>query len=456
VVHPDDREKVLEFMDDLSKIPNMKGAIECRYQCKDGNYKWIEIVVTNLIHDPDIQGFLGNYHDNTEHKNAEETLLKLKEKAEESDQLKSAFLANMSHEIRTPLNGIIGFIDLLQNPDLAENQRKQFAGLIKTSSDRLLTTITDIIAISKIESGQCELHSGQVDISALVHNLVDTYRFQLENRLVSLHVSQSIEADFRYIISDKMKLETILRHFINNAIKFTEKGSIEIGVKEKDEQIILYVFDTGIGISEDKKEIIFERFVQAQTGYEREYEGSGLGLSIAKAYAVLLGAKIWVESVVNKGSTFYLSVSRKVAVKQNSATGQVSIPVNKEAVMVLVVEDDKVSYLLLKEVLHNNGFVVKHAVNGLEAVKFMKDNPQTDIVLMDVKMPVMDGIEATIQIRQFNQDVPIIAQTAYALAEEMEKMERVGCNDYLTKPINSEVLLNCINENLYLAESRSR
>ncbi len=446
VIHPDDRLKVQEFLGHLSKTPNSQGTIECKYQCRDGHYKWIEITSINLLHDPDIQGFLTNYHDITERRNAREHLVKLKEKAEESDRLKSAFLANMSHEIRTPLNGIIGFLDLLRSPSISKKQHEQFSALIKQSSDRLINTINDIIEISKIESGQCKKQITSVCVGDLLERLYSLFQPKAESKGLSLILKELEKHEVISVQSDEIKLESILSNLIDNAIKFTQYGFVEFGLKENENQIVFYVSDSGRGIPFSKIDAVFERFMQADQSYVREEEGSGLGLSIAKAYAEILNAQIWVESEVGKGSTFFLSLN-ETRRKENKPTIEICKQTSsdyKNGGLIVLAEDDEVSYIYLHEVLSSHNFEVLHALNGAEAVRLVQENPGVDLVLMDIKMPVMDGFEATKKIRKFNREIPVIAQTAFALTEKIDKMMQAGCNDYLTKPVNSEVLMQCI------------
>lgn len=449
IVHPDDRKQAQELIVSLADVPFKSGTCQCRYLCKDNNYKWIQVTVVNMLHDPDIKGFLGNYHDITERRQTEADLIGLKEKAEESDRLKSAFLANMSHEIRTPLNGIIGFLDLLEKPVFSEAQREQFAAHIRKSSDRLLTTINDIITISKVESGQIDLKPKNIDVHALMKHLYDEYHEKAISKGLTFNLSSDSE-HLKSIYSDEAKLQTIFNKLVNNAIKFTDKGFIEIGVEKRDGHIVFYVADSGIGIPQELRSTVFGRFTQVNGGHEREYEGLGIGLFIASTYAEKLGAQLWVESEENKGSTFYFSINSEVATfverdipKEKSKAESVK----KKEGLILIAEDDDISYIFLQEVLKKNGFRVIHAENGEEAVRMITENPDIDLILMDVKMPVMDGEEATRQIRKFNKTIPIIAQTAYEMPVQIEKMRSAGCDDVLIKPINGDRLLECLYEN---------
>ncbi|MFO8002512.1 MAG: PAS domain S-box protein [Marinilabilia sp.] len=449
VVHPGDQPKIKEYIEILTEKSGLNKPLECRYKCKDGTFKWIEVLAGDFSEDPDINGFLGNFHDITGQKRNREKLVELKEKAEESDYLKSAFLANMSHEIRTPLNGIIGFIDLLQKPNLSEKQREQFSKLVRNSSDRLISTIDDIIAMSKISSGQCGIYLKEIDVEGLLQGLYGFFKPHADAKGLSLQLMENPGQTVKSFISDKGKLESILSQFIKNAIKFTGEGFVKFGVEKSENQLIFFVADSGIGIPPEKRDVIFEKFSQINVGHQRPYDGSGLGLSIAEGYCDILGGKIRVESRIEEGSTFYLYLDYEEPSPKAVPRKEINFKTeNRVGDLILVVEDDEASCIYLEEVLTSNDFRVIQATNGEEAVRLVRENPDIGLVFMDVKMPVLDGYEATRQIRQFNKRVPVIAQTAFANAEEIEKMKRAGCDDYLTKPIDSEDLLKYVFEKI--------
>ncbi|MGM0378067.1 MAG: response regulator, partial [Bacteroidota bacterium] len=325
----------------------------------------------------------------------------------------------------------------------------QFSRLVKNSSDRLISTIDDMIAISMIETGQCEKNLNEVDIERLLQGLYGFFQPRAEAKGLSFQLVENPDRTVKSFLSDKGKLESILSHFIKNAIKFTEEGGVKFGVKESENQLIFFVSDSGIGVPREKQEHIFGRFSQVNVGHQRQYDGSGLGLSIAEGYCDLLGGKMWVNSTIGEGSTFFLSLdydastAEVVPRQENNSLTEKSV-----GDLILVAEDDEVSYIYLEEVLTSNGFGVLHASNGEEAVRLVRETPDIGLVLMDIRMPVLDGYEATRQIRQINKNVPVIAQTAYANPEEAEKMKQAGCDDYLTKPINSEELVKCVVEKI--------
>lgn len=388
--------------------------------------------------------------DISERKKWEEDLLVAKEKAEESDRLKTAFLANMSHEIRTPMNGILGFLDLLKSKDLDENSRQQYIHLVNISGQRLLDTINDIIEISKIEAGEQEVKNAVVDISELMKYHVDFFQLQAKQKGIELFIEQQIPAEKSLVETDKNKLESILTNLVKNALKFTAQGTIQLGNYVDDETLVFYVKDTGCGIPEEKIEAIFERFIQGDISLTRPYEGSGLGLTLAKTNVGLLGGKIWVESEVGKGSTFYFSIPYKSKIEKNVVSDNQKELNNAYKIekKILVAEDDDISFEFLKIILNRKNITLLRAVNGKEVIEIFEQNPDISLILMDVKMPEKDGIEATREIRNFNKTIPIIAQTAFAFAGDKDLIIQSGCNDYVSKPINSKDLLTVLEKYL--------
>ncbi|MBI9036223.1 MAG: response regulator [Bacteroidales bacterium] len=380
--------------------------------------------------------------DVSERRKLKEKLINAKDKAEESDRIKTSFLANMSHEIRTPLNSILGFTELLQNMDPTANELKEFSESIRSSSDRLINTINDLIEISRIESGQAITNISDISINKLMMQLHDFHKHEAEKKQLKFDVINNLILENPTVITDGNMLESILANFIKNALKFTKKGFIEFGNYIKDNELIIYIKDSGIGIFTDKIDKIFDRFIQDETGDCRCFEGSGLGLTIAKAYADLLGYRIWVESEVGLGSTFYCSIPyTKDAKKTESITEQAIEYQAKSEINILIVEDDEINYRYLELSLLQQKFLILRASNGKEAVSACRNNPKIALVLMDIKLPELDGIEATRQIRRFNKNVPIIAQTAYAFVGDRKKAMNAGCTDYITKPIKKDDLL---------------
>ncbi len=372
-------------------------------------------------------------------------LTKSKLKAEESDRLKSAFLANMSHEIRTPMNGILGFAELLREPDLSGEQQQKYINIIEKSGARMLNIITNIISISKIESGQMEVNMQETNINEQIEDVFTSFKPEIEGKGIQFLFKNSLHSSQAILKTDREKVYTILSNIVNNAIKYTEKGLIEIGYNKKDGFFDIYVKDTGIGILKDRKEAIFERFIQADISDKMARQGAGLGLSISKAYVEILGGKIWVDSVLGKGSTFYFTIPfEKVLVEDRTIQAKNSMKELKTKLhtkTILITEDDEFSYEYLMTLLNKFAPKVIWVKEGEAAINVCKENPSIDIVLMDIKLPGMDGYEATKVIKAFNPNLPIIAQTAYAVSGDREKAMMSGCNDYCSKPIKGDELL---------------
>jgi hypothetical protein len=371
-----------------------------------------------------------------------------KEQAEESDRLKSAFLTNMSHEIRTPMNGILGFTELLKEPNLSSDDQQDYIQTIQISGARMLNTINSIVDMSKIESGLMKVDIKETNINEKIEFTYKFFKPEVEIKGLQFLVKNSLPSKEVIIKTDNEKVYGILTNLIKNAIKFTFEGSIEFGYEKKGKYLEFFVKDTGVGIPKNQMELIFERFRQGSESHNRGYEGSGLGLCIAKSYVEMLGGKIWVESEEGKGSTFYFTIPynsiSEEKIKIINAVSAEHKEVEIKKLKVLVVEDDEISYSLLTKMLQKISYEVLHAITGVQSVEACRNNPDIDLVLMDIRMPKMDGNEASRQIRQFNKDVIIIAQTAYAFSGDREKAIEAGCNDYISKPINSTSLFELI------------
>ena len=379
-------------------------------------------------------------------KYAEEELIQAKEKAEESDRLKSAFLANMSHEIRTPMNGILGFTELLKEPKLTGDEQQQYISIIEQSGERMLNTINDIINISKIESGQMEISISETNVNEQIEYIYSFFKPEVEQKGLQICFKKALPENEAIIKTDREKIYGILTNLVKNAIKFTFAGSIELGYERKGEFLEFYVKDTGIAIPEERQEAIFDRFVQAHAGNRRAFQGAGLGLSISKAYVEMLGGRIRVRSEAGKGSVFYFTIPYNPQTENSSAK---NVPAAEKEIQIkplkiLIAEDDEKSEILITITIRKFGKEILKARTGVEAVELCRGNPDLDLILMDIEMPGMDGYEAARQIRQFNKDIVIIAQTAYAFPGEREKAIAAGCNDYIAKPFNKTSLITLL------------
>ena len=370
-------------------------------------------------------------------------LLKAKEQAEESDRLKSAFLANMSHEIRTPMNGILGFAELLKEPGLTGEEQQDYIRIIQKSGVRMLNIINDIVDISKIEAGLMKIEIQESNVNEQIEYIYTFFKPEVEAKGMSLLINTPLPTKEAILKTDREKVYAILTNLVKNAIKYSNEGIIEIGYKHKEANLEFFVKDTGIGIPKNRQEAIFERFIQAEIPDEWAQQGAGLGLSITKAYVEMLGGKIWVESQDGAGSTFYFTLPYSERLSNENVGKKVLPSDNNEQIRklkILIAEDDKVSEMLIEKTLKLLSKEIIKARTGVDAMVVCKNNPDIDLVLMDIRMPEMGGYEAARQIRKFNKEVVIIAQTAHGLYGDREKAIEAGCNDYIAKPINKAEL----------------
>lgn len=482
LLHPEDKERTTESFNRYIKGEVTEYKVQFRIRKRNGDWAWItssgEIIERDANGNP--LRMVGIHNDITYLKNIEQELIdknqeierqneeylivneelhesmervqdinselqKAKEKAEESDKLKSAFLANMSHEIRTPMNGIIGFSNMLIDDGLSEEKRSAYANIIIESSQQLLTIVNDILDISKIETGQVKINIEDFNVNDTIIEMFSFYKPKATEKGILLLPEKGLNDNHSIVSTDKAKLNQVLNNLLSNALKFTHQGHIKFGYIVINNTLEFYVKDTGIGIPKEFHDKIFERFRQAESNLTRQYGGTGLGLSISKNLVELLDGQIWFESTEGKGSTFYFSIPFKPAQSAYESSKQDNEQdEGKGKSTILIAEDEEINYLFLEEILSELELKIIHAKNGLEAVDLCKTNPDIELVLMDIKMPEMNGLEATRLIKEMNQDLPIIAQTAYAMETDKEKAFEIGCNGYLSKPINKNELLKLI------------
>ncbi|WP_321279003.1 cache domain-containing protein [Marinifilum fragile] len=421
--------------------------IETKRKCKTGELIDVSIVGNPIIIDDKPIAIFGIYRDITQRKLYEQHLTEAKNKAEESDLLKSAFLANMSHEIRTPMNHIIGFTDIMTSQNINENERLEYGELIKQSSNNLLQLINNIIDLSKIESRQIKLNWANYNLNGILTVLFEKF-YDLKNNInkshITLQVQKALSDKDALLFTDAKRLEQLLSNVLDNAIKFTNEGSVEFGYQtiENESAIEIYVKDTGIGIPESALKDIFMSFRQIDGSDTRQYGGTGLGLTITHRLTEVLGGKIRVESKENEGTCFYIQFPFNL---ENEDKLYKENLYNWSGKKILIVDDQRNNFTYFRTALEHTHAQIFWAKNGIEAISLC-ESVKVDIVLMDIQMPVMNGYEATKRIKHRNARIPIIGQTAFVEKDNKTKAIAAGCDDYIVKPVKTKTLLDSINK----------
>lgn len=452
--HPDDIAAIVKSHETLIKTPD-NYMVTYRIKRKDGQYTWVETnnkTIRNASNDSILQ-IICISRDINERKRVETELIKAKERAEESDRLKTAFLQNMSHEIRTPMNAIMGFSDILKDYYNDKPKLEKFTEIISQRCNDLLDIINDILDIAKIESGQLSVNCEDCNLKLLFAEL-SLFFSEYQKRIGKQHIKFSLQAlinpEENVIVTDKTKLKQIFINLISNAFKFTIEGSINFGCKfDEQHNLIFFVSDTGIGIPSDKQEVIFDRFIQLNVLSTQTMNGTGLGLSIVKGLVKILGGEISVKSELFKGSTFSFSIpfqTKHLFINEVCEPDKTEVLMFSEQVL-LIVEDDKYNAAYLNEILTGKGLKIIMATTGLHAVT-LAISQHIDLILMDICLPDINGYEATRQIRLQKSNLKIIAQTAYASETEKQKALDAGCSDYISKPLRHDLLLSMIYKHL--------
>lgn len=398
--------------------------------------------------DNSIEYYVILFNDISKRKNTEEKLLEAKEKAEESDRLKSAFLSNISHEIRTPMNGIMGFSSLLEEPGLSGQNRQEYIKLINKSCQRMQNILKEIVDISMIESGQININLEYTNLNHLLDDIYKRLLNKAKEKGIELHIEKSLSDDEVNIVTDIEKLDSIIVNLLRNAIKYTDKGFVKFGYLKSKDFFEFYVEDSGIGIPSTRQKAIFERFIQADIEDIEARQGAGLGLTITKEFVKLLGGEIWLKSDIGKGTTFYFTILNNPTPESKSRNVSAVSSMNKLVgnfkPKILIVDDDLSSQLYISYVVKPICRDVLTASSGDEALNICRNESDIDLILMDIQMPEMNGIAATQKIREFNENVIIIAQTVYTLNADRQKTLEAGCNNFISKPIDKVDLLNVI------------
>ena len=418
---------------DLNAIENaINHARIFQYIHKPWDEKKLIHVIDNALH---------LYHLEQENKRQKEEIIKEKERAEESDRLKTEFLNNMSHEVRTPMNGMIGFSNLLEDPNLEQSKRKNYIKIIQQSAEQLLKIIEDILEIYTLGTNQAKID--EVELS-LNHFLNDKYTFfneKTSDKQLAFYMKKGLSDDKCKIIIDEIILNKIFNNLIENAIKYTNEGFIEIGYYIEDNKLILYVKDTGIGISPDNYEAIFSPFSQVEKELTKKTGGLGLGLAIVKENTELLGGKIEIESSLGEGTTFFVKLPYKPANEVKIKHQKLKKEFYFSDLSLLIAEDEDINYIFLNALLKNKFKSIIRAKNGKEVIDLIEKNTKFDLILMDLKMPLVDGFEATKFVKENSPETMVIAVSAYVLNEDKEKAFNAGCSGFIEKPVKKDKLI---------------
>jgi PAS domain S-box-containing protein len=448
IVHPED----IGYEKSRTEALQTNGFFETelRLKHKDGHYVNLSTrSVTVKNENGDIIGALTISRDITSLKKVHEELVKANVEAEASNRLKSSFLANISHEIRTPLNSVVGFANLLLANDITNDVKEEYIEHINHNSEKLLQIIGDIIDLSRLESSQIEITYEEASVNSIVNEIVEDARkiIKRNEKSIIINVMNMLEENGDLVFTDRIWLKRVLNHLMDNAVKFTLEGSVRLSYAKENENLVFRIKDTGIGINKENLDHIFEEFRQEIDGHHRPFEGLGVGLTLAKEVIERMGGKIFVQSEKGVGSEFSFSIPYRPAggstrLRSKIVTSEVqSFQLNWSNKTCLIVDDNKDVLLYLNRTLADTGINTLSARSGIEAIEIVKTMPRIDVVLLDMQMPEMNGIEATKEIRKIRKDIPIIAQTAFIFEDDKDIILEAGCDACLIKPIRKDHLL---------------
>lgn len=451
-LHPEEQEYCLGCVKEYLENPIRHFFLEFRFRHKDGSYRWIHNRASSILDENGkVVRMFGAHSDITGQKKMMEEIVVARQKAEESDRLKTSFLANMSHEIRTPMNAIVGFSSMLSEPEISEEEKKRFTDIIQSRSDDLMHLINDILQISRIESGNMTVEKTRVPVNRLIAEMESVFMERIgriKKQDLVIEGIMPLPEPGPVIMTDGYILKQVLSNLIDNAVKYTDKGKIRVGYQRPEKDLItFFVSDTGIGIAVEDQSLIFEHFRQAATQDHHKYGGTGLGLSICKGSLELLGGRIWVESTPGAGSIFSFTIpyeSVDFSGRQTSGnlkTGSQKDAFNWKGKKIMIVEDEESNMEYLKVVLSKTGADLTVVYNGRELRALLPRIREFDMVLLDVRLPDASGWELAREIKQIRPELPVIAQTAYAMPSDRQMSEQSGCDNYISKPIVKELLL---------------
>lgn len=434
-----------KFLKDFIKNNYRLNNYELAEESSFGTIKYSIINIIGIIENNELKYAWATSKNITELKEINQELREAKNKAEESDALKTAFLANISHEINTPLNGILGFADLLLDADISADQQTEYINNIIESGTRMQTIIKDILDASKIESNQITLNKTKTPLNKILNEAYRLFNLEAMNKEINFTLNTPLSDEESTVDIDKIRIAQVVTNLLTNAFKFTQNnGEISFGYTVKKDFLEIYVKDNGLGVDKAMHRVIFERFRQVDLNDKGNYQGSGLGLSISKSFIEKHEGKIWIESELQKGSTLYFTLpfasdSDSLAEEaEEEEDNSFETPI--EEYTILIAEDDNINYKLLDHILHSYNIETIRAINGVEAIEMIEEKENIDLVLMDIKMPKMNGLEATKIIKEKHPETPIIAQSAFNSAEDIQDAMTAGCNEFISKPINKKML----------------